>query len=78
MGASNDQRMTSGKLATRYRVSPNSIKNWSDQWETDGTMPKVPRTPGGHRVYGPEHVAVFDSVLAPSNPKPAPQDGSGG
>jgi DNA-binding transcriptional MerR regulator len=73
---SNNKRITTGTLAKEFHVSANSIKNWSDEWEKNGTLPKVPRTPGGHRIYGPEHAAVFKQKLS-LQPNPASPMNSG-
>ena len=46
-----------GKLARKFAVSTESIRNW------DAMLPPLPRTPGGHRRYAMEHVEALASLL---------------
>ena len=46
-----------GKLARRFAVSTESIRNW------EAMLPPLPRTPGGHRRYAMEHVEALASLL---------------
>jgi DNA-binding transcriptional MerR regulator len=46
---------TTGEMAERFHVSPESLRNW----ERQSLIPPVPRTPGGHRRYLAEHVAAI-------------------
>lgn len=55
-----------GDLVLRYGVAPQSLRNWEQQ----GLVPPARRTPGGHRRYGPEHVAALDRLLGVRAPLP--------
>lgn len=59
-----------GVLAARYGVSAEALR----QWERRGLMPPARRSPGGHRLYGPEHVRALDAVIVPCNRSPMVED----
>lgn len=66
--------LTIGQVAERYGVCAESLR----VWERQGLIPRADRTPGGHRRYGPHHLAALDRLMcAPAtNVGPAPRTDS--
>jgi hypothetical protein len=57
---------TTSQLAKRYKVAPNSVKNW----EQNGQIPPADRTPGGHRRYTQVHIDALDTFFNKSKVTP--------
>jgi len=58
-------------LVERYGASAESFRNW----ERQGQIPPARRTPGGHRRYGPEHLAALDKLFGYRHLPPAAPSG---
>lgn len=50
-----------GRLARRYGLSAQTIRNWEQQ----GLIPPALRTAGGHRRYSHDHLRAIDALILP-------------
>ena len=59
MQAQIENTFTIRTLVERYGASAESFRNW----ERQGLLPPVRRTPGGHRRYGLEHIEAQERLF---------------